>query len=275
MFATTVIVFREVLEAGLIISLLLVATRGVANRGYWVTGGVAVGLLLAGVIAMFADVISNAVEGVGQELFNAMILFAAVAMLAWHNVWMRRHSVELVQRMRRWGEAVVQGEQPLYLLAIVIGLAVLREGSEVVLFLYGILTSGTEGLQMFMGGMLGIAAGVLVGAVLYFGLMRIPVKHLFTVSAWLILLLAASMASQGAAFLVQANLLPALGTNVWDTTAWLSEKSVFGQLLHVLVGYDARPMGIQIAFYLATLISVGFLMWLYGNKNVSKVPVQS
>lgn len=274
MFATTVIVFREVLEAGLIISLLLVATRGVANRGYWVTGGVAVGLLLAGVIALFADVISNAVEGVGQELFNATILFAAVAMLAWHNVWMRRHSVELVQRMRRWGEAVVQGEQPLYLLAIVIGLAVLREGSEVVLFLYGILTSGTEGLQMFMGGMLGIAAGVLVGAVLYFGLMRIPVKHLFTVSAWLILLLAASMASQGAAFLVQANLLPALGTNIWDTTAWLSEQSVFGQLLHVLVGYDARPMGIQIAFYLATLISVGFLMWLYGNKNVSKVPAQ-
>jgi high-affinity iron transporter len=275
MFATTVIVFREVLEAGLIISLLLVATRGVANRGYWVTGGVAVGLLLAGVIAMFADVISNAVEGVGQELFNATILFAAVGMLAWHNVWMRRHSIELVQRMRCWGEAVVQGEQPLYLLAIVIGLAVLREGSEVVLFLYGILASGTEGLQMFLGGMLGIAAGVLVGAVLYFGLVRIPVKHLFTISAWLILLLAAGMASQGAAFLVQANMLPALGTNVWDTTAWLSEHSVFGQLLHVLVGYDARPMGIQIAFYLATVLGVGFLMWLYGNKHVSRVPSHS
>jgi high-affinity iron transporter len=275
MFATTVIVFREILEAGLIISLLMAATRGVAKRGYWVIGGVTIGLLLAGVVALFADVISNALEGVGQELFNAMILFTAVAMLAWHNVWMRRHSVELVQRMRRWGESVLQGKQPLYLLAIVAGLAVLREGSEVVLFLYGILASGVQAWYMFTGGMLGIAAGVLVGAILYFGLMRIPIKHLFTVSAWLILLLAAGMASQGAAFLVQANILPAMGIDVWDTTAWLSEQSVLGQLLHVLVGYNARPMGIQIAFYLATLLSVGFLMWLYGDSKVNTAPARS
>src|SRR6185503_1038545 len=96
------------------------------------------------------------------------------------------------------GSAVRAGAQPLWALSFAVGLAVLREGSEVVLFLYGIAAAGD-------GGPAALAAGVTAGAALYFGLVSIPLRHLFAVTSWLVLLLAAGMASQGAAFLMQAD----------------------------------------------------------------------
>ncbi len=142
MLGALIIVFREVIEAGLIVGIVMAATRGVPGRGRWVTIGIAAGMLGAAIVAMFAGVISDAFQGSGQELFNAGVLGVAVVMLMWHNAWMARHGREIADEMQRVGTAVSEGTKPLTALAIVVGLAVLREGSEVVLFLYGIMASG-------------------------------------------------------------------------------------------------------------------------------------
>lgn len=267
MLATAIIVFREVVEAALIISIVMAASRGAPGRGWWVGSGVIAGLLAACVMAGFADKLAEAAAGMGQELFNAAILFVAVGMLGWHNVWMRRHGRELAQEMNRVGKAVLSGERPLYALALVVGLAVLREGAEVVLFLFGIASAEEgNGLSMLAGGALGIGLGVAVGLTMYFGLLRVPTRHLFTVTSWLILFLAAGLASQGAAYLVQADWLPPLGRSVWNTSEWLAEDSVAGQVLHTLVGYVSEPDGVQIVFYLATLVIISSLMRAFGDK---------
>lgn len=209
MLATAIIVFREVIEAALVISVVMAASRGVAGREWWVWGGVGGGIFAACVVAAFAETLAEAASGIGQELFNAFVLFTAVAMLGWHNIWMQRHGRALAQEMTRVGKAVLSGERPLYALAIVVGLAVLREGSEVVLFLYGIASAGeNQTASMVTGGMIGILLGTGVGLAMYYGLLRIPTRHLFKVTSWLILFLAAGLASQGAAYLVQADLLP-------------------------------------------------------------------
>jgi high-affinity iron transporter len=270
MLATAIIVFREVLEASLVVGIVLAASRGVPRRGVWVTGGVASGVLAASLVAVCAGAIAAAVNGIGQELFNAAILFTAVAMLGWHNIWMNRHGRELAAAATTLGRAVAGGSRPLYALALVVGIAVLREGSEIVLFLYGIaISSGAGGLSMLAGGIVGLAGGVAIGALIYLGLLAIPLKRLFAVTSWLILLLAAGMASQGAAFLMQADLLPSLGNNLWDTSSILTENSMLGLLLHVLIGYSAQPAGIQVAFYLATLLVIGSSMRVLGRAPVS------
>jgi len=267
MLATAIIVFREVLEAALVVGIVLAASRGVPQRGAWVGGGVVVGVLGASLVAAGAEAIADAIDGIGQELFNATILFTAVAMLGWHNIWMNRHGRELASAAASLGKAVVGGSRPLYALGLVVGIAVLREGSEVVLFLYGIaVASGVGGLAMLAGGVLGLIGGVAIGSLIYFGLLAIPLKRLFTVTSWLILLLAAGMASQGAAFLMQANLLPSLGNDLWDTSSILGERSMLGTLLHVLIGYSAQPAGIQVLFYLATLLVIGGLMRLLARE---------
>ena len=141
MIAALIIVFREVFEAGLIVGIVLAVTRTVPHRNAWIGGGVLAGVLAACVVAVFAGALSNLFAGMGQELFNAAILAIAVVMLTWHNVWMARHGSELAGELRAAGQAVVEGSKSLLALAVVVGVAVLREGSEVVLFLYGVLAA--------------------------------------------------------------------------------------------------------------------------------------
>ena len=271
MLATAIIVFREVLEAALIVGIVLAASRGVPRRGAWVAGGIGAGVFGAILVAMGAETIAAAVQGVGQEILDAVILFAAVAMLGWHNVWMSRHGRDLAVDADRLGAEVRDGSRPLWALAIAVGLATLREGSEVVLFLYGIAAAGDGGSEaMAVGGLLGLLVGAASGAALYLGLVRIPLHRLFVVTSWLILLLAAGMASQGAAFLLQADLLPPLGSNLWDTSSLLAEQSIAGKVLHTLVGYTAQPAGIQLVFYIATLVLIGGLMRTLGGVRPAR-----
>ena len=255
MLASLLIVFREVLEAGLIVGIVLAATEGIARRGRFITGGIVAGVVGASVLALFAGAISDALAGNGQEVFNATVLIIAVFMLGWHNIWMARHGRQMAQQMREMGQAVSAGEKSLLAMAIVVAVAVLREGSEVVLFLYGIAASTQEGaLALTVGGLLGVVAGAIVSYGLYRGLVAIPLKRLFSVTGVLIALLAAGMASQAAAILAGADLIPSWGDEVWDTSWLLSQDSLLGRALHALVGYADRPMGVQVVTYVVVFV---------------------
>ena len=266
MLGSAVIVFREVLEAALVVTILLAATRGLSGRNHWIGGGVAIGIVGALIVAYFAGNIAEAFAGIGQELFNAGVLLTAVLMLAWHNIWMSSHGREMVANIKQVGSKVTSGNLPFYFLSVVAGLAVLREGSEIVLFLYGLAVSGGQIAQMALGGTLGLSGGIAVGIFLYFGLLGIPMSSLFRVTGWLILLLAAGMAATAAGFLSQAGLLPS-DQPLWNTSEFLSEHSLIGQLLHILIGYQARPTAIQLGFYFTTLVLIGAGMQMLGKKN--------
>jgi high-affinity iron transporter len=251
MFATAVIVFRETLEAALIVSIVLAATRGISGRRRWIGGGIVAGVAGALVIAGLAEAIAGALQGIGQELFNAAILIAAVVMLAWHHLWMAVHGRALAARLRRLSDSVRQGGTTLAALSAAVALAVLREGAETVLFIQGVATG--EPLRNVMAGLaLGVTGGAALGALLYLGLVHVPVRHFFRVTGWMIVALAAGLAAQAARFLEQANLLPPLVPQLWDTSPILSDASLPGQLLHVLVGYTPTPSGLQFACYVLT-----------------------
>ncbi len=274
MLATFLIVFREVIEAGLIVGIVMAATRGVRNRGLWVCYGLAGGVAGACIVALFATQISEAMEGVGQELFNAGILAIAVGMLTWHNVWMARHGREIALHMKNVGEAVAHGRRSLAALAVVIGVAVLREGSEIVLFLYGIALSGGESVFMMgLGGGLGLLFGAALGTLTYLGLLKIPNRHLFAVTGWLIALLAAGMAAQIVALLEQAQVVTALSEAVWDSSWLIADGGLAGKTLHTLIGYTARPTGMQLIAYVATLAGIFMLMRLFGHMPQARQPL--
>ncbi len=257
MFAAAVIVFREVLEATIVIGIIAAATRSVPARGRWLAAGLLAGLAGSALVAVFADAIGAMASGLGQELFNAGVLGIAVLMLAWHNIWMSSHGAALAAEARTVGGDIRDGRRSLSILLVVVGLAVLREGSETVLFLTGIAASeGSGSGPMLLGGLVGILSGAAVGYGLYAGLLRVPMRWFFGATGLLVLLLAAGMASQAALFLIQAALLPSLAAPLWDTSALLPVNSVLGMLLHSLVGYDPRPAGMQIVFYTLALAAI-------------------
>ena len=150
----------------------------------------------------------------------------------------------------------------------------MREGSEIVLFLYGIALSGGGGASPCLS-----AAGL----VYYWGccqrhdvsgLVRIPARHLFTVNGWLIALLAAGMASQAVVFLQQAGWINAFSETLWDTSAILTDGSLAGKALHTLVGYTDRPTDIQLIVYIATLTVIFTLMKLFGHAPLAQLTFQ-
>ena len=257
MFGTAIIVFREVLEAALIIGIVAAATHNVPGSRGWLLAGLLAGLAGAGVVAAFTDVIGSFASGMGQELFNAIVLGIAVVMLAWHNIWMSSHGAALAASARTVGGDIRDGRRECSVLLLIVGLAVLREGSETVLFLYGISASEQGRSSMLMGGLIGMSLGIAAGYMVYAGLLRMPLRWFFTATGVLVLLLAAGMASQSAHFLIQADMLPSLASPLWDTSAALPEKGVPGVLLHSLIGYDSRPDGMQLVFYIFTLATIG------------------
>jgi high-affinity iron transporter len=266
--AALIIVFREVFEAGLIIGIVLAVTRTVENRSRWIAGGVFAGVVGACLVAAFAGVLSQLFEGMGQELFNAAILGVAVVMLTWHNVWMARHGKEMAGELRAVGEAVASGSKSLFALAVVVGLAVLREGSEVVLFLYGVAAAdGSSAIGLLLGGLAGLALGGAVCLLTYFGLLRIPPRALFATTTVLITLLAAGMAAQAVAFLARANWFTSLDTVAWDTGWLLSEDSILGRALHTLIGYTDQPTQMQLVIYAAVVVITFALMRLIGPRR--------
>jgi high-affinity iron transporter len=235
-------VSNYVMEAGIIVGILLAVTKGVPVRGRWVAAGVGAGVAGAALLAVFADQISNALVGIGQELFNASVLAIAVVMLTWHNIWMARHGRQLAAQMKEVGEEVAKGSRPLAAVAIVVAVAVLREGSEIVLFLYGlVIAGGSSTWGLVAGGLIGLVLGCGVTALTFLGLIKIPDRYLFGVTTFLITFLAARLAAQSVVFLQQAGIATALEGTVWDTSAILSDRSLLGRVLHTLIGYTDQP----------------------------------
>lgn len=270
MLASLIIVFREVIEAGLIVGIVLAVTHGVPRRGWWVAAGVIAGVLGASLVAGFADALSSAMAGVGQEVFNASILAVAVVMLSWHNIWMARHGREIANNMREVGDAVADGSRSLIALAIVVGIAVLREGSEVVLFLYGLVASGGDtGFELFAGGVIGLLAGCAVSALTFFGFVSLPTRYLFAVTTTLITFLAAGLASQAVFFLQQAGIINAGMRTAWDTSVILQDSSLLGRALHTLVGYSDQPSEMQVLVYAITLLVIFALTKLFAPPRYS------
>lgn len=263
MFSTAIVVFREIFEVALILGVILASTKGLAGRGRWILAGLGAGALGAVVVAYFAQAISNAAEGLGQELFNAGVLITAAVVISWTALWMRQHGRVITQQLKKMGQDLLEGQVPLYTMALVVALAVLREGAEIVLFTYGMIAAGQGIGSILTGSLIGLAGGTVAGAMLYFGLLRIPPKYIFRVTTWMLILLSAGMASMAAQFLVSAGYFGTLAEVLWDSSGLLPESSIPGQALHILFGYAEQPMQIQLLFYVGTLAFLAACMrWM-------------
>jgi high-affinity iron transporter len=268
MLGALIIVFREIIEAGLIVGIVLAVTRGVRGSRATIAAGVAAGVVGAGLVAAFAGAIAEALAGVGQEILNASILSVAVVMLIWHNVWMASHGRELAGQVKEVGDSVRAGRRSIAALGVVCAVAVMREGSEIALFLYGLAASaGSTPVDLLIGSALGLAAGVGVTAATYLGLVTIPPRKLFAVTTLLISFLAAGLAAQAVAFLQQAGVLPVLEESAWDTSEILSDSSLFGRVLHTLIGYSDQPSMLQVVVYGATLGAIAALTRAFGPRR--------
>ncbi|MFO0995380.1 MAG: FTR1 family protein [Alphaproteobacteria bacterium] len=254
MIETAIIVFREALEIAIVVALLLAATKGVRGRWMWLGVGLAAGVAGSCVVAYFADVIAGSFAGSGEDVFNAVVLLLTAIMVAWTIAWMRRHSAEIAMTARETGARIRSGDAPLYIFATTVAITVLRDGSELVVFLAALRLAGEVSSGNIAGGfVLGIAGGIVTGTLLYGGVMWTRLRSVFTMITVLLAFLAAGLAAQAAAFFVSSGWLPPLLDPLWDMSSILDNDSVGGRFAHSIFGYVAQPSGMQVLAYLVML----------------------
>ncbi|MBF7684448.1 FTR1 family protein [Acinetobacter sp. B10A] len=256
MFATLLIVFREAFEAGLVISVILSACKGINIRWQVITG-ITLGLIFACLLAVFTNSIENLLSGRGLEVFNACLLSLTAVMLVWQITWMSTHGKALAQKSSNQAIDVIKNKTNRFSIAVIVMVAVMREGSEVVMFLYSIMVSTGTGIHsIIVGGILGILLGVMVSWITYKGLVLISIRKIFLYSNILLSLIAAGLVSQAIGLLASIDLLPALGYNIWDTSRFLSDNGWLGNVMRAIFGYTSTPMGIQLLSWVVTILVI-------------------
>lgn len=267
---SSLVFFREVFEVVLIVGIILAATRTLPNRKKWIALGFAGGIAGSALVAMFINEISGFADGLGQEIFNAAVLFTAAIFIGWTVIWMKRHAREMKAQFTKLGEAVASGDVPCYSLSLVIALAILREGSEMVLFSYGMLASGQTAGQLALSAFIGLMGGLVLGLALYFGLLKISPRYFLQITGWMLVLLVAGMMSQGVGMLVQAGYFENFSDIVWNSSWLLADDHILGESLGVLIGYTSRPVEAQVAIYALTLaVLYGLIRLASRNKPES------
>jgi len=271
MWGAAIIVFREVFEIAIIMCVILAATRELKHRKKWIAFGISGGVCGAVLFALLTKTVSFLAGDAGKLYFNAGVLFVAVTMIGWTVVWMKKHGKMIVNEMKQMSYAVATGEKPQYALSIIIGLAVLREGSEIVIFVYGLIAAGqATWITGLLGSLIGLSLGSLFGLFMYYGLLRLSIKYLFQIPSILLTLIAGGMAANAAGKLVNAGLLPALMNSIWNTSSVLPQHSILGRFLFILIGYQENPNGMQVLFYLLTLATIFIIVQRNAKFNPQK-----
>lgn len=257
MFKIFVITFRETLEIAIILSLILVATQNIQGRLKYIVSGLITGLAGAAAIAFFTGKISDMFHGYGQELVNAMILLVAASMIAWTVVWIRHGSKKISKKIKAYKDALSENSISLIPAAVITASSIFREGSEIVLFSYGVISTTQEPLiNLAIGGILGCASAATLGLLMYAGIIKMPNRYIFKITTIMLSLIAAGMAAQAANLLSASEVITIIQGQVWDSSWLVSQESTIGKVLNVLIGYVENPTGIEMVFYGGTLLVI-------------------
>jgi high-affinity iron transporter len=254
MFSISLIIFREIVEISIILTILLLATENIKGRNKYISLGLMGGLVGAFLLALFTNKITELANGYGQEIVNIFILALALIMIAWTVVWMKKESLRFSKAAFEAGKKIEVGEQPKIILSLMIASSIFREGAEIVLFTQGVLAGGVVNFAFISSLLLGCVAGVIFGLAFYFGLIKFAFKHIFSFTSILLMLLASSLASQIAKNLIQADIVTMFSNPIWNSSWIVSNGSFLGQFLMNVFGYNASPSGLELSFYFTTLV---------------------
>lgn len=247
-----VIIFRETLEITLILGLILAATDNLKQRKFPVALGGGLGIAGSVILAFFTSAIAQSFDGIGQDYFNAGLVLTVSILLIWTLVWMQSSNKNLFNKLKD-----KNGVPSFTTLTILIAATIFREGSEVVLFTYGAYTAhNIANTTLLMGVVVGVLSGFILGFALYKGVFSFGTKRAFQISSFLLTFIAAGMAAQAIKFLNSGGAIYILSDPLWDSSNFIREDTLLGQVVSVLFGYSAHPNALQLIVYMSVIYIV-------------------
>jgi len=243
LLTSVIIVLREVLEAALLVSILLALSNVLGISRRWLGWSLGFGMAGAFIYSLGVAEISDWFDGVGQEVTSAVLQFLIYLFLLLFVLLVLRGS----------GPRRLSDKQIMLVMAAIVSLAITREGFEVLVYIYGFSNDLPRFATILMGSAIGASIGISIGALIYYFVSSLSYRRSLVLGIGLLGLVAAGMLSQAVLLLIQADWLPS-HLPIWDSSGWLSESSVTGQLMYALIGYEATPTALQAAFYFGGLL---------------------
>ncbi len=273
MFKIALVMFREILEISMVLGIITVATRSIQNATLYITAGIMSGIIAAGLLGFFLSTIDGSFSGYGDELFDVAIIFLTVIVVSATAIWVRSFASTMTSKIGALSEKMERGVTPKLMLTIVVATTVFREGTEIVLYMYSLTTHFTlSPTDYILGFAAGIIMGITVATSIYYGLSRVTIKYIFKISFILLALIAASLAAEAAGKLASIGVVGICNEPLWDSSWLISDTSITGHVLKILVGYNSKPYGIQLIFYTGTILLI-FICAKLGEreKNVKAI----
>jgi len=254
MLPTFVIGLREGLEAALIVGIVATFLRKQGRpdqvRLVWLGVGAAATVCLAVGIAL--QVISAELPDRQQEALETIIALAAVVMVSYMIVWMRRHARGLKGHLEQSASSALVSGSAWALIGMAF-LAVLREGFETAVFLLAAFQASGAPLAAGTGALLGILAACGLGYGLYRGGIRINLARFFTVTGVVLVLVAAGLLASALHSAHEAGWLDA-GQATAVNLSWLVHPgTVLAAVLTGVLGLQPRPVEAEAAVWLLYL----------------------
>lgn len=238
MFTSSLLSFREGLEAALIIGILLSTVQKLGRpelkTQIWL--GAALSVIICSIAGWFLIRYHLELEGRNEQIFEGATLLLTAGFLTWMIRWMADTAPNMGKELQDKVTEVISGNG-IFAIALI---AIIRECLELVLFLAAISTSQDPN-QTILGSMIGLVLASLLGWALFTSTVKLNISAFFKVTNVLLIILAAGMVGLGIHELNDAGIIPALIEPVWNINGLVNENSVFGQLLQSLVGYNGDP----------------------------------
>ncbi|WP_039913743.1 FTR1 family protein [Cellvibrio mixtus] len=268
------LILREVLEAALIITMLLVMSRKLSIAFNWIVIALALGMLSSWLLACYAYAIADAFDGTGQEWINALLYFSVILsfiVIASIIAPLLFNTPSHVQYLPLTNESIKPYRKLIFCAVFAVGLSLAREVAEIWIYVGGFLHDPNLLQSALIGGAIGVGIGTSLGVITYYLLVFISARAFLNILFVFLVLLCGGLSMQIARQLLQIGILDS-ATPLWDTSSIINEHSWLGELLYALIGYDSSPNAIQVIFYwVAVMPLLLILLWNGYRRNRTSI----
>jgi high-affinity iron transporter len=239
---TFVIGLREGVEASLVVGIIAAFLRQgghrAALRAMW--AGVALALVVCAAVAAGLQVLDASLPQQQQEALETVVAAAAVGMVTFMIVWMRRHAATLAAELRASAAEAVAHRSTWALVAMAF-LAVMREGIETAVFLLAAFQASGDSTSAGLGAVLGIVVAAAIGFGIYRGGVRLDLRRFFRVTAAVLVLVAAGLVASAIHTAHEATWLNGLQGTALDLNWLVRPGTVTSSLVTGVLGVQPQP----------------------------------
>ena len=308
--AELIIIFREVLEASLIIGILFTYLKKSGNDGslkmLW--SGVAFAIIISILVSFLFQNIAGGFQGNSSKIFEGVVMILASIVLTTMIIWMAQNNNISEDLKNKAKESLSSGfKYGIFMLAFV---AVFREGVEIILFLYAIALK--DGISIFPS-IIGTLLGLLAGYAIFVQGIKIPLKKFFNVTSTFLIFVAAGMLTYGVHELESGGVIPYIGGELetegtsitatringefkkfdisenkkarkWASRIWdmnppknndgsypaFHDKGAIGGLFKGFFGYNGDPSLIELITWIFSIIGLNYLYQKLGKERKRK-----